>query len=257
MYVLLSPAKKIREPVPAVAHPTTPSLSSDAEVLSRTTKQLSTQNLKDLMGLSDNLATLNRDRFQTMNFPHNQDNATPAALTFNGDVYVGLDAPSLSADALAWAQDHVGILSGLYGLLRPLDLIQPYRLEMGTALKTKRGSNLYQFWGDKIAQEINEYTASKTTPVVLNLASNEYFKAASAKKINAPIITPVFKEIRNGKAKIISFYAKKARGTMTRYIIDNRIEDPESIKGFDRDGYVYRDDLSTESNWVFTREGAS
>ena len=181
MFILLSPAKKLREDIPPLAQSTTPALAKDAEILSKTTRRLTQKNLKDLMSLSDNLAELNRDRFQSLSFPHQPDNASPAALTFNGDVYVGLDAPSLSEDDLSWAQDRVGILSGLYGILRPMDLIQPYRLEMGTSLKTRRGPNLYQFWGSRIAKEINTRTASHDSPCIINLASNEYFKAASVK----------------------------------------------------------------------------
>jgi cytoplasmic iron level regulating protein YaaA (DUF328/UPF0246 family) len=254
MFILLSPAKKLRADVSRQAGTSTAALAADAEVLSRTTRRLDHQNLKDLMGLSDNLAQLNVDRFQSIEFPHGPENATPAALTFNGDVYTGLDASSLSDEDLAWAQERVGILSGLYGILRPLDLIQPYRLEMGTALKTQRGPNLYQFWGQRIAEEINQRAQIALHPCIINLASNEYFKAASAKNLKAPIITPAFKEIRDGKAKIISFYAKKARGLMARYIIENRLEDPEAIRDFNLEGYRYSPELSKESSWVFARE---
>jgi cytoplasmic iron level regulating protein YaaA (DUF328/UPF0246 family) len=254
MYILLSPAKKLREDTPQLNQHTTAALAKDAEMLSRSTRRLSNKKLKDLMGLSDNLASLNRDRFQAIKFPHVPDNSSPAALTFNGDVYVGLDAPSLSEEDLQWAQDRLGILSGFYGILRPLDLIQPYRLEMGTSLKTRRGSNLYKFWGKRIAREINSRTGEHDLPCIINLASNEYFKAASVKDLEAPIVTPAFKEIRDGKPKIISFFAKKARGLMARYIIENRIEDPEAIKGFDAEGYTFRPDLSSASSWVFARE---
>lgn len=256
MFILLSPAKKLREGVASIPQASVAALTKDAEILSRTTRGLSKNKLKDLMSLSDNLAELNVGRFQAIEFPHQPSNASPAALTFNGDVYQGLDAESLSMEDLEWAQDRLGILSGLYGILRPLDLIQPYRLEMGTALKTRRGPNLYQFWGDRIAKEINVRTSLQAQPCIINLASNEYFKAASAKNINAPIITPAFKEIRDGKPKIISFFAKKARGMMARYIIENRLEEPESIQQFNVDGYQYRPDLSKGPQWVFARESS-
>ena len=178
-------------------------------------------------------------------------------MCFRGDVYQGLDAPSMSADDLEWAQDRLGILSGLYGILRPLDLIQPYRLEMGTSLKTRRGPNLYRFWGKRIAKEINARTGAHDHSCIINLASNEYFKAASAKDLVAPIVTPSFKEIRDGKPKIISFFAKKARGLMARYIIENRIEEPEAIKAFDWEGYTFRPSLSQDGHWVFARESQS
>ena len=254
MYILLSPAKKLRDEIPTLDGSTTAALTEEAELLSQTMRQIKHSKLKDLMGLSDKLAQLNVERFQAIEFPHHAENATPAALTFNGDVYQGLDAQTLSESDLAWAQDRVGILSGLYGILRPLDLIQPYRLEMGTRLKTHRGATLYQFWGKRIAAEINRRTEGVDHPCIINLASNEYFKAASVKDLNAPIITPAFKEIRDGKPKIISFFAKKARGMMARYIIENRIEDPAAIQAFDADGYSFRPDLSTDRDWVFARE---
>jgi cytoplasmic iron level regulating protein YaaA (DUF328/UPF0246 family) len=257
MYILLSPAKKLRDPISRPGLHSTAALAKDAEMLSRSTRQLSDKKLKELMGLSDNLASLNQGRFQAIEFPHNPENSSPAALTFNGDVYLGLDAPSLSEDDLEWAQDRLGILSGLYGILRPLDLIQPYRLEMGTSLKTRRGPNLYRFWGKRIAKEINARTGVHDHSCIINLASNEYFKAASVKDLEAPIITPAFKEIRDGKPKIISFFAKRARGMMTRYIIENRIEDPEALKLFNTEGYSFRPALSHEKQWVFARESQS
>jgi cytoplasmic iron level regulating protein YaaA (DUF328/UPF0246 family) len=253
MFILLSPAKKLRVPEPLPSVLTQPALVDQAEVLSGTTAALDHGEIKRLMKLSDKLAQLNHERFQALAFPHDSHNATPAALTFDGDVYRGLDAPSLSDADLEWAQDRLGILSGLYGLLRPLDLIQPYRLEMGTSLGNARGKTLYAFWGDRIATEINRRANAHDTPCILNLASNEYFKAARSRLIEAPIVTPVFKEIRDGKAKIISFYAKKARGLMARFAVDNRVTDPQDLKKFDREGYHFAPDMSDDSTWLFTR----
>ena len=205
------------------------------------------------MGISDKLAELNRDRFLAFSTPFDLDNARAAAYFFAGDTYMGLDAESMTDNDMEFAQGHLGILSGLYGLLRPLDLIQPYRLEMGTRLQNPKGDDLYQFWGTKIAQAINLKLNESEEKVLINLASKEYFRSVDTKKIKAKIITPVFKEERNGKLKIISFNAKRARGMMARYIIDNRLLNPESIKSFCQDGYRFNAELSDDTNWVFTR----
>ena len=172
---------------------------------------------------------------------------------FNGDTYTGLEASSLSEADLDWAQDHLAILSGLYGVLRPLDLIQPYRLEMGTKLKTGRGTTLYQFWGERITQQLSAQLAAHDDPTVINLASNEYFKSVQAKALPGQVITPAFKEMRDGKAKMISFMAKRARGMMARHIIEHRLERPEDIKGFTAGGYQFDEASSTDTTWTFIR----
>jgi cytoplasmic iron level regulating protein YaaA (DUF328/UPF0246 family) len=192
-------------------------------------------------------------RYQSWEPEHTPDNARPAVLAFKGDVYTGLDAESFSEADFSFAQQHLRILSGLYGVLRPLDLLEPYRLEMGTRLKTASGDNLYQFWGDRITAALNEELKT-SDDVVVNLASNEYFKAVQPKALNARLITPVFKDFKNGQYKIISFYAKKARGLMSRYIIQNRIDAPEAIKAFDLEGYYFSPEQSKGDTWVFLRD---
>ena len=238
MLTIISPAKKLdySSTVEPQAH-TQPELLSHAKELLKGLKTLSPQDVCALMGLSDKLGALNYERFQEWRTPFNQKNARQAVLAFKGDVYQGLDAQSMSAGELAWAQDNLRILSGLYGLLRPLDLMQPYRLEMGTKYSNARGNDLYKFWGNIITDEINKVLVGKT-PVLLNLASNEYFKSVQTKDI---------------KGQIISFYAKKARGLMSAYIIKNKIIDVEKIKGFDSDGYSYNAAMSEGDKWVFTR----
>jgi cytoplasmic iron level regulating protein YaaA (DUF328/UPF0246 family) len=189
-----------------------------------------------------------------MSLPFTPDNAKPCVLAFTGDVYKKLDAASLSLPDLRYAQDHLRILSGFYGLLRPLDLIQPYRLEMGTRLANTRGKSLYDFWGNRLVDAINAEHAERPLAAVLNLASNEYFKAVPAKRLDPPLVTAVFQEIRDGQPKTIAFLAKKARGLMTRFVIRNRVDDPEGLKEFGEEGYGYRSDLSTGDRLVFTRE---
>jgi cytoplasmic iron level regulating protein YaaA (DUF328/UPF0246 family) len=190
-------------------------------------------------------------RFQTWKPPFNLNNAKQAVLAFKGDVYTGLDAETMSEDGFDFAQKHLRILSGLYGVLKPLDLIQPYRLEMGTKFANAKGDNLYQFWGSQLREEIENIADGE---VLINLASNEYFKALEEKKLNTRIITPIFKDWKNGQYKIISFYAKKARGLMSRYIIDHKINDPELLKNFDSEGYRYSEEMSEGDNWVFIRD---
>ncbi len=250
MLVVLSPAKNLDvEPVNVSLQATQPELMSETRELVDTCKQLSPANLASLMSISDKLAILNVERFNSFEFPFTQDNAKPAVLTFNGDVYTGLDAESLSEDDLTFAQQHLRILSGLYGVLRPLDLMQAYRLEMGTRLDNPKGKNLYEFWGDKVTEQLN----AEQQPIMVNLASNEYFKVVSKKLLSAPVITPVFKDTKNGNLKVISFFAKKARGLMARYIIENRITDVEQLKQFDVAGYAFDATLSSATEWVFTR----
>ncbi|MEC9073348.1 MAG: peroxide stress protein YaaA [Myxococcota bacterium] len=254
MLALLSPAKKLNDAPPRPdLELTQPALGGDIDELMKTTRKLKAPDLMKLMKISQNLADLNRDRFQSFETPFTVSNSTPAALTFAGDTYQGFDAATLEADDLRFAQDHVGILSGLYGLLRPLDLMQPYRLEMGTRLKNPRGQDLYAFWGSRITSEVNRLTEGHADRTVVNLASNEYFKAVKPKELEGGLITPVFKDLRDGKAKVISFLAKRARGAMARHIVQSRLQSPEGIKDFNDGGYAYRADLSTADQWVFIR----
>jgi cytoplasmic iron level regulating protein YaaA (DUF328/UPF0246 family) len=209
--------------------------------------------ISELMDLSDNLAALNVARYEAWRPKFTVKNSKQAVLAFNGDVYDGLDAKSLKPKDLEWAQDHVCILSGLYGVLRPLDWMQPYRLEMGTALTNLRGKNLYQFWGSSIAQHLNAQLAKDKSPVVVNLASQEYFKAVDQKVLKARVIECVFEDYKGGKYKVISFFAKRARGLLTRYAIQKHIQNPEKLKDFDLDGYAYEDSASDVNRWVFRR----
>ena len=251
MYVLLSPAKKLHEPPAAAAIPfTQPQLMADTEMLMRSTRTLSSKKLQALMHISENLGELNHQRYQDWQTPFDENNARQAVLSFAGDVYIGFQAENLSNEDLDWAQDHVGILSGLYGLLRPLDLMQPYRLEMGTKLKTRRGPTLYAFWGERIAKTINEMAGDQ---VVLNLASNEYFKSVKTKALDGRVVTPVFRDVKDGKAKTISFFAKRARGEMTRWIVQNRVTEVESLKDCEVMGYTFHAATSTADKWVFQR----
>ena len=205
------------------------------------------------MKISDSLAELNHRRYAEWQADANEDNARAAIFAFKGDVYQGLDAQSLGARDLNFAQKHLRVLSGLHGLLRPLDLIQPYRLEMGTRLTTRRGSNLYQFWGDKVTDNINKALAQQTSKVLVNLASNEYYKVVQPARIMGQILNINFKELRDGKYRFVSFSAKKARGLMARYMIDNRITQPDQLRQFDVENYAFNDALSSEDEWIFTR----
>ncbi len=251
MLIVISPAKKLDYSSPIEAPMLSqPALLDHAQELSQGLKALAPQDVSSLMSLSDKLGALNYERFQEWQTPFNPDNARAAVLAFKGDVYQGLDADSMSADDLHWAQEHLRILSGLYGVLRPLDLMQAYRLEMGTKFANPRGADLYQFWGDIITAELN----TVQTSVLVNLASNEYFKSVHKKDIAARIVTPVFMDKKDDKYKIISFYAKKARGLMSRYIIQNRITDVDKIKQFDTDGYKYNAALSEQDQFVFVRD---
>lgn len=252
MLLVISPAKTLDfDTAPVTKTHTQPRFLEQSQQLIDDLRKLSVQDVASLMKLSDKLAGLNVARFQTWQPPFDLENAKQAVLAFKGDVYTGLDADSLTEDDLAFAQQHLRILSGLYGVLKPLDLMQAYRLEMGTKFANAKGKDLYQFWGDSLRESLE---SELTDGVLINLASNEYFKAAQAKKLNARIITPVFKDLKNGQYKIISFYAKKARGLMSRYIIQQRIEDPEQIKLFDTDGYRFSDEMSSGDDWVFIRD---
>lgn len=221
----------------------------EATLLIKDLKKLKSIEVQSLMNVSATIAELNTDRFNKWSLPFSLENAKPAIHAFKGDVYTGMDASSLTEDELNFAQESLSILSGLYGLLRPFDLMQAYRLEMGTKFATKRGKNLYEFWGDKITEEIN----AREKDTLLNLASNEYFKAVNKKTLRANLITPVFKDEKNGVLKVISFFAKKARGMMARYIIQNHITNVEEIKNFNLGGYAFNQSLSTDKEWVFTR----
>ncbi|HAD99278.1 MAG TPA: peroxide stress protein YaaA [Gammaproteobacteria bacterium] len=221
-----------------------------SQVLVDLLKGKTQDDIASLMSISDKLSKLNFDRFQTFSTPFTLSNAKQALLAFKGDVYNGIDAQSLSLDDFEFAQGHLRMLSGLYGVIRPLDLIQPYRLEMGTKLKNSQGKNLYEFWGDKISKVLNE----DESEVIINLASNEYFKGIDKKSINAKIVNIAFKELKNDTYKIIGIYAKRARGLMVNYMIKNRLTDPELLKGFNVEGYQFRQTMSDDLTWVFTRD---
>ena len=253
MLTVISPAKKLDYTGLTTADSySQPNLLEHSEELLEGLKRLSPQDVCALMGLSDALGALNYERFQEWQTPFNIDNARPAVLAFKGDVYQGLDAENMTEDDLNWAQGTLRILSGLYGVLRPLDLMQPYRLEMGTKFANQRGPNLYAFWDGIITRELNALL-EKPADVLVNLASNEYFKAAKEKNITSRIVTPVFMDNKDGKYKIISFFAKKARGLMAAFIIKGKITNVEDIKKFDSDGYCFSSALSEGDRWVFTR----
>jgi len=254
LLIVLSPAKRLDF---TEAHPDLPAserrFQDDTANLSRTARARTVAELRRLMSISDDLARLNRERFQA--FDAASTDGVQAAFAFAGDVYEGLKARELDRASLAWAQDHLRILSGFYGLLRPLDRIQPYRLEMGTRLKTRRGSSLYDFWGDRLSKQLNADAEGQADPTLINLASQEYFGAVDAKALKLPVVTPHFRESRDGESRIISFFAKKARGGMARFAIDERIERAQDLKAFDRDGYAFDKAASNDTEWIFTRSG--
>lgn len=254
MLTIISPAKKLdySQLSEDRAH-TQPLLLEHSEQLLKDLRLLSPKDICSLMGLSDKLGALNYERFQEWQTPFSTDNAKQAILAFKGDVYQGLDADNMNADELNWAQDNLRILSGLYGLLRPLDLMQPYRLEMGTKFANQRGANLYQFWGDIITNQLNKLLSASPKSVLINLASNEYFKSVQANNLNAEIITPVFMDQKGDKYKIISFFAKRARGLMSAFIIKNKITDAQQLKTFNVDGYSFNSAMSDSNKWVFCR----
>ena len=257
MITVISPAKTLDYDTPPTTRDySTPDFLDQSQSLIDELQALTPPQVSELMGISDKLGDLNFGRYLDWSQPFTLDNAKQAILAFKGDVYTGLAAETLKKRDLNWAQKHVRILSGLYGLLRPLDLMQPYRLEMGTRFNNSKGKNLYEFWGGAITEALNEELAKDKQPVLVNLASNEYFKAVQPKKLNAEIITPVFKDWKSDKYKIISFFAKKARGMMAGYIIRNRITDPEKIKGFDDEGYRYNPAMSSAREWIFNRDSS-
>ncbi|MCR8548286.1 peroxide stress protein YaaA [Salipiger sp. P9] len=252
MLVVVSPAKRLDWSERDVEM-TEPRFGADAVRLAKTARNLSLGDLKSLMKLSDDLAKLNRDRFRDFAETPDPETLRPAALGFAGDTYQGLEAASLDADEMAWAQDHLRILSGLYGLLRPLDGIQQYRLEMGSRLKTRRGASLYDYWGDQIAKALNDEAVTLGTDVLVNCASQEYFGAVDETALRLRVITPQFLEDKSGTPKIVSFYAKRARGAMARYIVQHRLTDPAALRDFDSGGYAYSEALSTPDKPAFVR----
>lgn len=255
MLFLLSPAKSLDfETPPHVATHTQPLFVKQSSQLIKVLREKTPAQVSELMSLSDTLAGLNVARYQAWSPKFTEKNARQAVLAFNGDVYGGLDAKSLKAKELDWAQRHVCILSGLYGVLRPLDLMQPYRLEMGTRLATAQGSNLYQFWGAQIANYLNERAAADTSPVIVNLASEEYFKAVDRKALKARVVSCVFEEFRGGKYKIISFNAKRARGLMARYAIGKKLTTVRKLEGFEAEGYRFAPAVSGPDRLVFRRQ---
>lgn len=255
MLVVISPAKNLDYTTPATTETfSQPEMLDDSEFLIGHCRKLSPAKIGSLMKISDKLAGLNADRYDSWQLPFTTDNAKQALLAFNGDVYTGLDAGTLTEDDLNYGQQHLRILSGLYGVLKPLDLMQAYRLEMGTKLDTGANKNLYQFWDVRISNKLNEALEAQGDNVLVNLASNEYFKAVQSKALNAEVFTPVFQDCKNGQYKVISFFAKKARGMMARYIIENRLTDVSQLKEFDTAGYQYSEQKSKGNNLVFTRE---
>jgi len=254
MLVLISPAKTLDfETPPQTERFSQPDFLPQARELIDRLRELAPHQLSALMGISDKLGQLNYDRYAQWHTPFNTVNAKQALLAFKGDVYTGLAAEHFSQADLDFAQEHLRILSGLYGLLRPLDLIQPYRLEMGTKLATAKGKNLYDFWGQSLTQALNKQLERRGSKALINLASQEYFRAVDTKALDAPLITPVFKDWKNGQYKVISFYAKKARGMMTSYLIRNRLKRLDDLRRFDEGGYGFAPELSGERDWVFTR----
>ncbi|OFX00189.1 MAG: hypothetical protein A3E78_06315 [Alphaproteobacteria bacterium RIFCSPHIGHO2_12_FULL_63_12] len=254
MLILLSPAKNMNfDPAPGAPEGTRPTFLKDAREIAAVAKELPPARLKKMMSISDKLAALNHERFQAFRGDGKSNAQKAAALAFNGEVYLGLNAKTMTPADFAFAQDHLRILSGLYGLLRPLDLIEPYRLEMGSALKNPRGKNLYEFWGDRIAKEINKTLKGRKNPVVVNLASIEYFTAVDRNALDTEVITPTFKDEKDGKLRALQFFAKRARGSMARWAIANRIDDPAALRKSDADGYKFRAQGSSAADWLFTR----
>ena len=254
MIAILSPSKTqdLTQPLPDLSY-TEPALLSEAKLLLAQLQQQSADDLAKLMSISDSLAALNHERYQRFSFPFTTSNARPALFAFQGDVYTDIAVHDYQAADFDFAQQHLRILSGFYGLLRPLDLIQAYRLEMKTRLHTPRGPGLYKFWGDLITKQLNLMLREHDQPVVVNLASQEYFKAVDTRQLNGRVITPEFKEYKNGQLKTIAVYAKRARGKMANFIVTRRISDPQQIKIFNEGNYEYDELLSSENKWIFAR----
>ena len=254
MLTVLSPAKTLDFDTPAgTLNSTQPEFLTRSAGLVDDARALSQDDIQALMGVSENIAQLNHRRFMDWREPFGLDNAKQSILAFKGDVYTGLEASSLTETQLSFAQNHLRILSGLYGLLRPLDLMQPYRLEMGLKFVNRGGKNLYEFWGDAITKSLNRELEGSCSKVLINLASNEYFRSIQSKALDGDVITPVFKDLKGDRYKIISFFAKKARGQMARFILDNKLDEPEALKEFKTAGYCYSKAESSAREWVFTR----
>ncbi|MBO1926211.1 peroxide stress protein YaaA [Thiomicrorhabdus sp. 6S2-11] len=255
MLMLVSPAKSLDEKnTVQTATATEYPFAAESQELIEQLKELGPVDIGQLMHISEKLSELNYDRFQEWAYPFAEDKAKQAAWLFKGDVYQGLDAYSLDQESVDYLQAHLRILSGLYGLLKPCDMMLPYRLEMGTKFANKKGKDLYQFWGAKLSESLNADLAKQNSNTIVNLASNEYFKAVDKKALNGRIITPIFKDWKGGKYKIISFHAKKARGLMARYAADHKVETAEELKHFDYQGYGFNPEISSDTDWVFTRK---
>ncbi|MGB3766550.1 MAG: peroxide stress protein YaaA [Phormidesmis sp.] len=254
MLMLISPAKTLDYTGADYARFTLPAVLDRSEVLAKQLSGYDAAELSVLMKISDKLADLNYQRYQEFQVPFTLDNAKQALLAFKGDVYKGMTVDSYTDEDLAFAQDHLRILSGLYGVLRPLDLMQPYRLEMGTKLSNEKGKNLYEFWGTQISELLNAGLQSHDDPCIVNLASNEYFKSVDRETLKARVLNIDFKENKDGDYKIVAIYAKRARGLMADFVIRNRIERVEALQGFDAEGYTFRESLSAADHWIFCRD---
>ncbi len=255
MITLLSPAKKLNfDELSTPLEMTSPRLSADTREIAGVAKQQSAADLKRLMKISDNLAELNAERFKAFDLGGRSNSAKPAALTFDGDVYWGLEARSLDDEALSYAQDHLRILSGLYGLLRPMDAIQPYRLEMGTKMANPRGKSLYDFWGSRISETLEGDLSGHADRTIVNLASNEYFKAVDRDALSAPVITASFLNVKDGEARRLMYHVKFARGLMARWIMSNRVDRADGLKDFNAEGYTFDAKASNDEEMVFTRK---
>jgi len=253
MLIVISPAKRLNEKSKMFEEHSLPRHSGRTRELAEILRGFTAGQLQELMDINPELADLNYGRFQQFKSRHHRENSLQALFAFNGDVFLGLRAGDWNKEAVRYAQDHLRILSGLYGVLRPLDLIQPYRLEMGTRLRTKKGDDLYEFWGDTITNQIRADLRQSGSDILLNLASEEYFKTIDRRKIKGRVLTANFREYRDGKFKFYPVFGKKARGLMSRYVIENRISDPEELKGFNVENYYFEESLSTENEFVFVR----
>ena len=254
MLLVISPAKTLDyDTPPETSKYSIPDYLDDAQVLIKRARKYSRPEIMKLMAVSEKIAELNCKRFKAWHTPFTPENSKQAILAFKGDVYSGLDAETFSEKNFEFAQQHLRILSGLYGLLRPLDLIQPYRLEMGRKIDNERGKNLYEFWGETVTEGINTQLKKTGSKFLINLASNEYFKVINTKNLDAELITPAFKDYKNGQYKMMGVYAKKARGQLSRFVIENQLTNPEDLKKFNIDGYLFNEELTDGNNWVFTR----
>ena len=255
MLTILSPAKTLDYETPSpMTQFSTPAFLEDSRKLIHLLRDMTAEEIGGLMKISPQLAELNTERFRQWKPPFTPDNAKQSLFAFRGDVYTSLDAGSLSSQKVTFAQNHLRILSGLYGLLRPLDLMQPYRLEMGTRLANLRGRNLYDFWGDSLSEALNTELSGHENKTLINLASNEYFRVIRPAKLKARVVTPVFKEFKGDGYRVIGLFAKKARGMMARFIIREGLDKPDGLKDFSESGYRFKPDLSTDNDWVFTRK---